>query len=83
MMTDGPKTGQSLPFLQWSFDEHSGGQRENCSVLLEIYGLKDVNQSTGNMDFVVEIIRMQRRTLHGQRLNFTAFSVASVLAKVT
>jgi hypothetical protein len=82
-MTDGPKAGQPLPFLPWSFGEPSGGQRENCSVLLEIDGLKDVNQSTGNMGFVIEIIRTQRRNLHVQRFNFTAFSVASVLTKVT
>ncbi len=57
VLTDGPKAGQPLPFLPWSFGQPSGEQGENCLALAEIDGLKDVDCNTGNMDFVIEIIR--------------------------
>jgi hypothetical protein len=57
VLTAGPKAGQPLPFLPWSFGQPSEGQGENCLALAEIDGLKDVDCSTGNMDFVIEIIR--------------------------
>ncbi len=57
VLTDGPKARQPLLFLPWSFGQPSGGQVGNCLALAEIDGLKDVDCSTGNMDFVIEIIR--------------------------
>jgi hypothetical protein len=57
VLTDGPKAGQPLPFLPWSFGQPSGGQGENCFALAEIDGLKDVDCSADNMEIDIEIIR--------------------------
>jgi hypothetical protein len=58
VLTDGPNAGQTLPFLPWTYGEPSGGTGQNCLALAGTDGLLSVNCSAGNMDYVVEIIRM-------------------------
>ena len=58
VLTDGPKSGKSAPYLPWSFGEPSGGVGQNCLALSSADGVMDVSCSSGNMDYVVEFAGM-------------------------